>query len=235
MPYLQFISDEELLAAIKKVIQKIENAEKGVDLKFYKNVLDPFSALFDGITHSIPYSDWLKSEKVRQIQKTMQNAIGDFHQDVLGSVTGFENLGAGGGLDICNRKKKVIAEIKNKFNTTKGNHMVEIYDAIKGKLKRPEFEGFTGYYVEIIPQNKKIYDKPFVPPDNKTNKRCPANQKIRIIDGKSFYKLMTGNVFALQELFEALPHVIADNFPYKFDKKEAKKYLELFAKAFEVM
>jgi hypothetical protein len=235
MPYLQFISDKELLAAIKKVIQTIESAEKGVDLKLYKNVLDPFSALFDGITHSVQYDDWIKSEKMRQIQKTMQNVIGDFHQDILGNITGCENMGAGGGLDICNRKKKIIAEIKNKFNTTKGNHKVEIYDAIKGKLKNSEFEGFVGYYVEIIPPNKKVYDKPFVPSDNKTNRRRPSNQKIRIIDGKSFYKLMTGNAYALQELFEVLPHIIADNFPYKFDKKEAGKYLALFTKAFEVL
>lgn len=234
MPYLKFISDSDLITAIKKLIQKIENAERDVDTKLYKNVLDPFSALFEGITHGTPYNVWLKSEKVRQIQKTMQNAVGDFHQDILGSVVGCENLGSGGGLDICNRKKKIIAEIKNKFNTTKGNHKIEIYDAIKAKLKDSKFKGFIGYYVEIIPQKKKIYDKPFTPSDNKTKVRRISNTKIRQIDGKSFYNLVVGRPFALQELFEALPHVIAENFQYKFDKKEAVKYLELFAKAYEV-
>lgn len=234
MPYIQFIADNDLIAAVKKVIEKIENAEMGADLKLYKNVLDPFSALFDGITHGIPYKEWIKSEKVRQIQKTMQNAIGDFHQDILGSISGCENLGTGGGLDICNRKKKIIAEIKNKFNTTKGNHKVEIYDAIKNKLKKAEFADFVGYYVEVIPPNKKIYDKPFVPPDNKTQKRRSMNNKIRVIDGRSFYKILTGRDYALQELFEALPHVIADNFLYKLDKKQAKEYIALFAKAFVI-
>lgn len=235
MPYLSFIKDQDLLKAVKRVIQKIENAEKSIDLKLYKNVLDPFSALFDGITHGIPYSEWLKSEKVRQIQKTMQNAIGDFHQDILGSIHGCENLGTGGGLDICNRKRKIIAEVKNKFNTTKGNHKVEIYDAIKNKLKKKEFDGFIGYYVEIIPPGKKIYDKPFVPSDNKTEKRRPSNKFIRVVDGRSFYQMMTGDELALQKLFESLPHVIADNFPYKLDKRQAKEYIALFARAFKVM
>ncbi len=232
MPYLSFISDEDLLNAVQKVISKIEIASHRSENKLYRNVLDPFSALFDAITHSITYDEWIKSEKIRQIQKTMQNAIGDFHQEILGSITGCENLGIGGGLDVCDRKKKIIAEIKNKFNTTKGNHKSEIYDAISAKLKSPEFKDFTGYYVEIIPQNKKIYDKPFVPSDNKTKNRRVENTKIRIIDGKSFYKLMTGDDLALQKLFEALPHVIVDNFPYKFDKKDAMKYLDLFGKAF---
>ncbi|MCC7196931.1 Eco47II family restriction endonuclease [Candidatus Peregrinibacteria bacterium] len=234
MPYLKFISDSDLLEAIKKLIQKIENAERDVDSKLYKNVLDPFSALFEGITHGISYNVWLKSEKVRQIQKTMQNAVGDFHQDILGSIDGCENMGSGGGLDICNRKKKIVAEIKNKFNTTKGNHKIEIYDAIKSKLKDPRFKGFVGYYVEIIPSKKKIYDLPFTPSDNKIKKRRASDPKIRIIDGKSFYDLVVGRPFALQELFEALPNVIAENFQYKFDKKEVVKYLELFAKAYEV-
>jgi Eco47II restriction endonuclease len=234
MPYLLFISDDNLITAVKKVITTIESAQNKIDSKLYKNVLDPFSALFDGITHGLDYDEWIKSEKVRQIQKTMQNAIGDFHQDVLGSSINCENLGTGGGLDVCNRKKKIIAEVKNKFNTTKGNHKVEIYDTIKGKLKTLEFGGYTGYYVEVIPPNKKIYNKPFVPSDSKTKKRRPVNENIRVVDGKSFYKLMTGDDYALQDLFESLPKVIIDNFSYKFDKNEASKYLELFNKAFEV-
>jgi hypothetical protein len=234
MAYLQFIADSKLLAAVTKVIRKIESAQGDVDLKLYKNVLDPFSALFDGLTHNMSYDDWISSEKMRQIQKTMQNAIGDFHQDLLGGISGCENLGVGGGVDICNRGKKIIAEIKNKFNTTKGNHKVEIYDAIRGKLKKPEFTGFVGYYAEIIPQNKKVYNKPFVPSDSKTKRKRPANQSIRLIDGKSFYTLMTGNPSALQQLFEVLPQVISDHFPYSWNKVEEEKYLELFARAFDV-
>lgn len=234
MPYLPFISDKDLLAAIKMVIGKIEKAEKDVDAKLYENVLDPFSALFDGITHGMSYDVWLKSEKVRHIQKTMQNAIGKFHQDILGSVSDSKNLGTGGMLDVVHTGKKIIVEVKNKFNTTKGNHKVKIYDDIKAALKKPEFEGFTGYCVEVIPKNKKVYDKPFEPSDNKTRKRRPVNQRIRVIDGKSFYKLMTGKDSALQDLFEILPRVVAKHFSYKFDTREGKKYLDLFAKAFEI-
>lgn len=229
MSYLKFISDKDLIAAVGKVVKIIESAEHDL----YKNVIDPFSALFHGVTHSITYKEWIEQEKARQTQKTMQNAIGDFHQEILGSVPGWENLGKGGGLDVANKKMKVIAEIKNKFNTTKGNHKVELYDAIKSKIKIKEYTDFIGYYVEVIPQGKNEYDKSFVPSDNKTKKRRPTNKKIRVIDGKSFYALATGREHALRELFEALPHVLVDNYKYKLSKKEALKYFELFKKAFD--
>ena len=234
MPYLKFISDNDLCVAVARVINIIETAEHDAEIKLHKNVIDPFSALFHGVTHSISYQEWIEQEKARQTQKTMQNAIGDFHQEILGYVPGWNNLGTGGGLDIVNEKMKIIAEIKNKFNTTKGNHKVEIYDAIKSKLKNNEYENFIGYYVEIIPQGKNKYDKPFVPPDNKTKKRRPANKKIRVIDGISFYSLATSREYALQELFEAISHVLVDEYKYKLSKKEALQYFELFRMAFFV-
>ena len=131
MPYLKFISDKDLCDAVARVVKIIETAEHDVEIKLHKNVVDPFSALFHGITHAISYQEWIEQEKARQTQKTMQNAIGDFHQEVLGAVLGWKDLGVGGGLDVVNEEKKIIAEVKNKFNTTKGNHKVEIYDAIK--------------------------------------------------------------------------------------------------------
>lgn len=232
MPYLKFISDKDLCSAVTKVVKIIEVAEHDVEDKLHKNVVDPFSALFHGITHSISYKEWIEQEKARQTQKTMQNAIGDFHQEILGSITGWKNLGVGGGLDVINQKKKIIAEVKNKFNTTKGNHKIEIYDAIKAKLKLSKYTNYVGYFVEVIPQGKKKYNKPFTPPDNKTGKRRPTKNKIRVIDGVSFYAMATGRKNALQELFEILPQVIADKHKYKLNKKEAREYLKLFKMAF---
>lgn len=232
MPYLKFISDKDLIKAVNKVVGKIETAEHDADIKLHKNVIDPFSALFHGLTHSIPCEEWIMQEKARQTQKTMQNAIGDFHQEILGSIDGWKNLGAGGGLDVVNLEKEIIAEVKNKFNTTKGNHKVKLYDDIKTTLKTNSHKNFTGYYVEIISQGKRKYDKPFTPSDNKTKARRPENKKIRVIDGVSFYALATGRKFALQELFEVLPQVISENHKYKLNKAEIAQYFELFKKAF---
>ncbi len=232
MQYLKYISDKKLIEAVGKVLNVIERAELEADDKLHKNVIDPFSALFHGITHKISYGEWIEQEKARQIQKTMQNAIGIFHQDILGAVKGWEDLGMGGGLDVKSDKHKIIAEIKNKYNTTKGNHKTELYDAIKSMLKLDEYNSFVGYYVEIIPKGKNKYDNLFTPSDNKTKKQRPKNKNIRIIDGVSFYEKATGRKLALQELFEILPVVIADNYKYKLGKRETSQYFELFKKAF---
>lgn len=103
----------------------------------------------------LPIKSGLSRKKLDNRKKTMQNAIGVFHQEILESIRGWKNMGAGGGLDVRNREGRIIAEVKNKFNTTKGNHKVEVYDAIKSMLKTKEYEMFTGYYVEIISQGKK--------------------------------------------------------------------------------
>ncbi len=232
MPYLKYISDRNLIAAVGRVIKIVETAERGSDKHFNKNAIDPFSALFHGVIHAITYKEWIEQEKARQAQKTLQNAIGNFHQEILGSIPGWANLGAGGGLDVVNKKMKIIAEVKNKFNTTKGNHKVAVYDDIRTKLKTNAYANFIGYYVEVIPQGKRKYDVPFTPSDNKTKKRRPTNRQIRVIDGVSFYTLVTGRKRALQELFEALPTILVDNFKYKLSKKEASQYLALFKMAF---
>lgn len=228
MTYLKFISDKDLCLTVATVVNVIEKAQKEVDEKLHSNVLDPFSAFFHSVTHATPYEEWIEEEKLRQVQKSMQNAIGKFHQNILGAVPGWINLGTGKGLDVMNKKRKIIAEVKNKHNTTKGNHLVKVYDDIKDSLKKNP--GYTGYYVGIIPKGKNKYNTEFTPSEK--GKRRPKKNKIRITDGMSFYELVTGRKNALQELFNVLPKVIKDKHGYKLDKKEEKKYSKLFGMAF---
>lgn len=135
--------------------------------------------------------------------------MGDFHQAILGHVNGWTNLNTGNVVDLRSDNNKVIAEIKNKYNTTKGNHKKVIYDDLNNLINH-EFAGYTGYYVEIIPKSRNPYNKPFTPPDNETGIRRPENRNIRIIDGRSFYELVTGQTNALDRLYKVLPQVIAE-------------------------
>jgi hypothetical protein len=233
MAYLKFIKDADLISSIDNIIAVVERAKELANKNLYSNVLDPFSAIFHGITHSLSYEDWISIEKTRQTQKTMQNCIGNFHQEILGNCYGWSDLGMGSVLDIVNDDKKVIAEIKNKYNTTKGNHKVELYDAIKSKINEPEYKNYTGYYVEIISSGKKQYDKPFTPSDNKQKgKHRPTNNKIRIIDGTTFYTMVTGRKNALLELYNIIPEIIKQRTNYHLPEIEIKKYSDLFKKAF---
>jgi len=206
---LPFISDEDLYKQVKHVLDIARDTSEKAESRLFENTVDPFSALFDAIFQGISLKQWLKQEKARQTQKTLQNALGDFHQEILGSIPGWKSLGKGNIFDLKNDKLKIIAEVKNKYNTTKGNHKVAIYDDLGGQLKSG-YKGYTAYYVEIIPKNKIAYNKPFVPSDNRTHKRRPERKDIRVIDGKSFYHLATGDCEAIKKLYNALPGVIYD-------------------------
>jgi hypothetical protein len=204
---LSFISDEIVVDEVRKVLSVAKSAVKNAEVNLYRSKVDPFSAVFDSLRQWITVTEWLEQEKARQIQKTMQNAVGDFHQAILGNMPGWKDLGVGEVGDVKNDSAQIIAEVKNKYNTTKGNHKKVLYDELEG-LINGTCDGYTGYYVEVIPSSKRPYNKPFTPSDNETHIRRPTNEKIRVIDGRSFYALASGYPDALQMLYEALPGLI---------------------------
>lgn len=206
--------------------QKIKNILKPILLSAYQteiseqslrqNTLDVFSATLESILKGISFDEWIEQEKKRQIQKTLQNKVGDLHQKILGTLSGVQDLGVGDVVDIISQEKSLIAEIKNKHNTTKGNHKIAVYDDLKSVLSsKPEIT--TAYYVEILPKNGKKYNKPFTPSDNKTSQQRPANEFIRQIDGQSFYELLTGKPNALRELYILLAQVASEILSEEFN------------------
>jgi hypothetical protein len=226
-------------ALVTALVHQVTQSLPAKNTDLYKNKVDPFSALIDSMLQGIPLSRWLTQEKMRQTQKTLQNCIGSFHQSVIASFNGWDDLGTGNVVDIRNIKGKIIAEIKNKFNTTKGNHKIQIYRDLETELTKADYHGFCGYYVEIIPSGsgaKTIYNKPFVPSDNtKNGQRVVPREDIRLIDGRSFYQIVTGAENALAQLYEALPQMIRialkSNQPNP-EQDEAALFLQLFQKAF---
>jgi hypothetical protein len=66
------------------------------------------------------------------------------------------------------------------------------------------YHGYTAYFVNIVPKKIGRFDIPFVPSNNKTELNVPSNGQIRIIDGASFYDLVTGDANSLSKLFSGL-------------------------------
>lgn len=199
---------EKVKAVLLPIVKEAyESQDSSSDLR--RNTLDVFSASLESALKGITFEEWLEQEKKRQIQKTLQNHIGDLHQKILATLEGVEDLGKGQILDLKSVQKKFVAEVKNKHNTTKGNHKIAVYDDIENVLNNMP-DGSIGYYVEILPKNGKFYDKPFVPSDNKAKERRPENDCIRQIDGKSFYEKVTGNPNALRELYLLIPDIVVE-------------------------
>lgn len=136
-------------------------------------------------------------------------------------------------IDIKNHEKKIIAEIKNKYNTTKGSDKKVLYDNLENQISTT-YLGYTGYYVEIVPKSPARYNVTFAPSDNILKVKKSARDDIRKIDGSSFYELATGFKDALKMLYEVLPNVVDEitGSNFSFIKKDPL-FQELFQKTYK--
>ncbi len=209
--WLPFLPNAALCAAVRD-LQKVANSARHKAVQDSgRNVIDPFTALFQMQLLQIKPEDWPMIEQNRQIEKSLQNEIGNFHQKILGSLPGWQNLHIGAVVDLVCHERRIVAEVKNKHNTLKASDQAGLYDKLHDLVRKKgqEYAGYTAYYVEIIPKKPERYDLPFTPSDNTTGTRKPEDALIRRIDGASFYALATGHDHALRQLFHALPHAFA--------------------------
>jgi len=212
MPKLTWISDADLTKAVGSLLGIAQGAKANAIANFGKNVVDPFSALFEMSGFNLDFTNWVVTEQSRQAQKTLQNFIGDFHQITLGSCAGWVNLHVGNIVDLVNNNTHVVAEVKNKHNTISGGQLANLYYSLESAVmdKMSVYKNYTAYHVVIIPSEPLRYNKEFTPSDKKKGQKCPANALIRQIDGASFYELVTGSKTALEDLFDAIPVVIKE-------------------------
>lgn len=234
MAYLDWISDQALISCVDHLLNKAKAASSDSIKKFNKNVIDPFSALFQISGFDIDHDTWKQSEVARQAQKTLQNHIGDFHQNVLGSIESWENKGVGSVIDLVNTEHRIIAEVKNKYNTLSGGQLANLYKSLDGLVspKSSIYHGYTAYYVAIIPKKSERNDKPFTPSNREKGARESSNEKIRQIDGASFYALVTRSETALSDLFQVLPTIIQKVSNKEISQEDKLRLTDYFKDAF---
>ncbi len=226
---LSFITDREFEKYVQKVIDAVDKKLKKVEKNLATNTLDPFSALFQSVILDLNLDEWMELEKNRQVQKTMQNAIGEFHQNLLGSFKDWENLGKGGSVDLENKERKIIVEIKNKHNTLNSASAATTYSKLANHLKYDK-KGYTAYLVQIVPRKVEDYDVPWSP--NLATEKL--RDDIRRIDGESFYDLVSGETNTLERVYKYLPTVInrlrgSDG----LSNEDVAQLNKLFAKAYK--
>ncbi len=235
MPYLDWIRDADLESEIKHLLERAKSAQCDAEADFGKNVIDPFSAMFVMSGFDLDFDTWAKAETTRQSQKTLQNHIGEFHQNVLGSIDGWRNMRTGNVIDLVSESDQKFAEVKNKYNTISGGKLADLYYSLDSLVmpKTSIYKDYTAYYVAIVPKRRSRYDKVFTPSDKGKGEKCAANEKIREIDGASFYTMASGDENALRNLYAILPELIekCSEGRYRFDNMD--KLQNFFNLAFE--
>ena len=118
----------------------------------------------------------------------MSNAIGRFHQSVLASVDGWENHDAGYDLECVQRK--VVAEVKNKWNTMNSTNRQKVEEDLE-TATRQRGRAWQAYLVLVLPKEPRRYERPLRP-------------RVFEVDGASFYHKVTGDPNAIHDLFDQL-------------------------------
>lgn len=202
--YLDFITDDHLIRCIRNLHDAYLSAKQKISKKsFYKNKVDVFKLTFDAKFNGMTEEELIEAEVMRQIDKSINNSIGTFHEEILGGINGYE-MGKLSGFDIKAEDNSLFADIKNKHNTMNSSAA----EALFQKLSRyaDDYKQAKCYWVQILAQ--KSFCEPWF---SIINGKEYSHSRVYKISGDQFYALLTGQDDALSSLYRALPKAI-DNF-----------------------
>ncbi len=222
--YLSFISDEHLTDCISDLHTSYVKAKKNVSKhSLYKNKVDTFKLTFDSKFNGLNEDELIQAEILRQIDKSINNSIGIFHEQILGGIKGYE-IGNNCGFDIKAEDDSLFADVKNKHNTMNSSSA----EALFQKLARYADDNKKAkcYWVQILA--KSSFNEKW---QGEINGKEYSHSRVYKISGDQFYALLTGQQDAFYNLYKILPKAIDDylksqNNEASKDKNSAYKELE---------
>ena len=201
--FVSFISDEHLLKCIEVLYKSYIKAKKNITKKsFYSNKVDTIKLTFDSKFNDIDESKLIDTELLRQIDKSINNSIGTFHEQILGGINGFE-VGNLSGFDIKAIDNTLFADIKNKHNTMNSSSS----EALFQKLARypDDNKAAKCYWVQILA--KSSFNELW---RGEINGKEYSHSRVYKISGDQFYALLTGEEKAFYNLYKILPIAIEE-------------------------
>ncbi len=193
--YVDFISDEHFLDCVANLHKAYLKAKNNITKKnFYTNKVDTIKLTFDAKFNGIEEESLIQAEILRQIDKSINNSIGTFHEQILGGINGFE-VGSLSGFDIKAKDDTLFAILK--------------YEEISKNIEDCIFERLTKD--ARIFKNAKFYLVDFTINSNYVEKWIIGNSENTIshknvfkISGRSFYDLLAKKNDSLKLVKETL-------------------------------
>lgn len=197
---LGFISDENIYNHVRETVLRYS---ADIDLsKFNKNIIDPIKLTFDAKVYGRTMEEVVASECMRQMDKSNNNHIGYFHQNI------FRYAGNGWivpteGFDVVNEERHIFVEMKNKHNTMNSAASQKTYMKMQNKIVRDSRA--TCMLVETIATRSQ----------NKTwvvtvDKEQFNNENIRRVSMDKFYEIVFEDSLAFVKLCKTLPDILDD-------------------------
>lgn len=210
---LDFISDKNFKEHIRKTIMQYGESLQPYDLKkFNGNIVDPVKLLFDKNVYGATWEELIRSEIFRQRDKSNNNSIGYFHQNIFRYIANCTVPQSGwdvvfkktSGIEFDGDKvSAVYVEMKNKHNTMNSSSSAKTFMKMQGQLLNDN--DCACFLVEVIA--KKSQNIPWtISIDGQKQQHC----RIRRVSIDKFYELVTGAEDAFYKMCMALPAAIRE-------------------------
>lgn len=202
---LSWIDEDELFKVTDHIFGRMLDTHRDNSLP-----PDSFTLLVQAKLLDEPLSRTLRFDDARALNKSISNAVGLWHQKVLGLSPHLVELGSsGGGVDLRTEPDYLLPqwgmpaffEVKNRFNTIKASDEKTLWDKLDWLAKSNDA---VAYVVQIIPKDAASYDRPWTPSGRQ------ARDTVRCCDGVTAYAMAFEREQALHELFLALPSILDD-------------------------
>jgi translation elongation factor EF-G len=212
--YVNFISDEHFLQCVANLHTAYLKAKNNVSKKsFFTNKVDTMKLTFDAKFNDLDQESLIQGEVLRQIDKSINNSIGTFHEQILGGIDGFVR-GDFSGYDVKAEDNTLFADIKNKHNTMNSSSAESLYQKLKDLAD--EHKKAKCYWVQVLAKNS--FNELWF---GEINGKEYRHSRVYKISGDQFYALLSGEEDAFFQLYKALPIAI-DDYLKSFKEKENK-------------
>lgn len=197
--YVDFISDEHLLECVGNLYKAYSKAKNNISKKnFYTNKVDTIKLTFDAKFNDIDEKSLIQAEVLRQIDKSINNSIGTFHEQILGGIKGFE-VGSLRGFDIKANDNTLFAVLQ--FQEIPSN----IQECIFEKLaKQANFHKNSKCYLVDFYSDNTYAEKWILGIMEDT----VSHKRVFKISADKFYALLTKEEDTLSNLHKAIVLVI---------------------------
>ena len=209
---LDFISEEDFKKHVRATIMKYGEKLESYDLKrFNSNLIDPIKLIFDKSVYRTSWEEIVNNEIFRQRDKSNNNDIGYFHQNIFSYFKGCEVPQA--GWDVIYRNPDgiqmpdgdivhtIYVEMKNKHNTMNSASSAKTYIKMQGQIL--EDDDCACLLVEAIAKKSQN-----IKWSTKVDGKNVQHRLIRRVSMDQFYAILTGEEDAFYKMCMVLPEVI---------------------------
>ena len=203
---LNFISKENFELHVTNTLKQYSKTLKSINLKkFNVNFIDPIKLLFDKNVFNKSFEEIIKLEIQHQRDKSNNNIIGYFHQNIFKYISDCIVPKEGWDIIFTSKCKTYYVEMKNKHNTMNSSSSGKIFMKMQNHLlNAKDKDKSVCALVEIIAKNSQ--NIPWVITLDK-EKQLP-NEYLRRISIDKFYEIVSGDKNAFRSLCDQLPITI---------------------------